>query len=60
VCRSQLNEIRGLKGEDKFLPHTLGHERSGLVEAVGRDVSKIKQGDHVVLTWIIGVRLRLI
>ena len=35
VCHSQLNEARGLKGEDKFLPHTLGHEGSGTVLAVG-------------------------
>jgi S-(hydroxymethyl)glutathione dehydrogenase / alcohol dehydrogenase len=25
VCHSQLNEARGLKGIDNFLPHTLGH-----------------------------------
>ena len=54
VCHSQLNEARGLKGEDKFLPHTLGHEGSGTVAAVGSDVTKIKAGDHVVLTWIKG------
>ncbi|MFA5392881.1 MAG: zinc-binding dehydrogenase [Candidatus Ratteibacteria bacterium] len=54
VCRSQLNEIRGLKGEDKFLPHTLGHEGSGIVEKVGEGVKKVKVGDHAVLTWIKG------
>jgi S-(hydroxymethyl)glutathione dehydrogenase/alcohol dehydrogenase len=54
ICRSQLNEIRGLKGEDKYLPHTLGHEGSGIVEAVGSGVRKVKIGDHVVLTWIKG------
>ena len=54
VCRSQLNEIRGLKGEDKFLPHTLGHEGSGIVESIGKGVKKVKAGDRVVLTWIKG------
>jgi len=54
VCRSQLNEIQGLKGQDNYLPHTLGHEGSGIVEAIGPDVSKVKPGDHVVLTWIKG------
>lgn len=54
ICRSQINEIRGLKGEDKFLPHTLGHEGSGVVEAIGSGVSKVKMGDRVVLTWIKG------
>lgn len=54
ICHSQLNEIRGKKGPDKFLPHTLGHEGSGIVEAIGQDVTKVKKGDHVVLTWIKG------
>jgi len=54
ICHTQLNEIRGLKGEDKFLPHTLGHEGSGIVEAIGADVKKVKIGDRVVLTWIKG------
>lgn len=54
VCHSQLNEVRGLKGEDKFLPHTLGHEGSGIVEKIGAGVKKVKPGDHVVLTWIKG------
>lgn len=54
LCHSQLNEIRGRKGEDKFLPHTLGHEGSGKVVAVGAGVTKVKAGDHAVLTWIKG------
>lgn len=57
VCHSQLNEIRGLKGEDKFLPHTLGHEGSGIVLEVGPEVQKVTVGDHVVLTWIKGMGL---
>jgi S-(hydroxymethyl)glutathione dehydrogenase/alcohol dehydrogenase len=54
ICHSQLNEIHGLKGEDKFLPHTLGHEGSGIVVEIGPDVTKVNPGDHVVLTWIKG------
>ena len=54
LCHSQLNEIRGLKGEDKFLPHTLGHEGSGTVEATGEGVTKVKSGDAVVLSWLKG------
>ncbi|MEA1960382.1 MAG: zinc-binding dehydrogenase [Bacillota bacterium] len=54
ICRSQLNEIQGLKGKDNYLPHTLGHEGSGIVEEIGDSVSKVKLGDHVVLTWIKG------
>lgn len=33
------------------LPSVLGHEGAGIVEEVGAKVSKIKPGDHVVLTW---------
>jgi S-(hydroxymethyl)glutathione dehydrogenase/alcohol dehydrogenase len=55
ACHSQLNEIKGLKGEDKFLPHALGHEGSGIVEAIGCGVQKVKPRDRVVLTWIKGV-----
>jgi len=55
VCRSQLNEINGLKGEDKYLPHTLGHEGSGVVLEIGVGVKKVKPGDNVVLTWIKGL-----
>lgn len=54
VCHSQLHEVRGRRGPDRFLPHTLGHEGSGTVAAVGAGVSKVKPGDRVVLTWIKG------
>jgi S-(hydroxymethyl)glutathione dehydrogenase/alcohol dehydrogenase len=43
-----------LKGEDKFLPHTLGHEGSGIVMETGPGVTKVKPRDPVVLTWIKG------
>jgi len=51
ICGSQINEIDGAKGPDKFLPHLLGHEGSGIVSDVGTGVSKVKKGDHVVLHW---------
>jgi S-(hydroxymethyl)glutathione dehydrogenase/alcohol dehydrogenase len=54
VCQSQLNEIRGRKGPDKFLPHTLGHEGSGTVTAVGEGVTKVSPGMKVVLSWLKG------
>ena len=38
VCGAQLNEILGIKGPDLFLPHLMGHEGSGVVEAIGRAV----------------------
>ena len=52
ICQSQLNEWRGRKGPDRFLPHTLGHEGSGTVLQTSLDVSKIKKRDKVVITWI--------
>jgi S-(hydroxymethyl)glutathione dehydrogenase/alcohol dehydrogenase len=54
VCHSQLHEVRGRRGADRFLPHTLGHEGSGVVRAIGQGVEKVRPGDHVVLTWIKG------
>lgn len=51
ICGSQLGEIDGVKGEDKFLPHLLGHEGSGTVVAVGPGVRYVKPGDLVVLHW---------
>jgi len=33
------------------LPIVLGHEGSGVVAAVGNEVSKVKPGDHVVLSY---------
>ena len=52
VCRSQLMEVRGERGSDKWLPHLLGHEGSGTVIEVGNGVTKVKTGDKVILTWI--------
>jgi S-(hydroxymethyl)glutathione dehydrogenase/alcohol dehydrogenase len=54
VCRSQLMEVYGKRGEDKFLPHLLGHEGTGRVVEVGEGVVKVKPGDRVVLGWIKG------
>ena len=52
VCHSQLMEARGLRGEDKFLPHMFGHEGVGTVLEIGPDVSKVSVGDRVILTWV--------
>ncbi len=51
ICGSQLGEISGAKGPDKYLPHLLGHEGGGIVENIGEGVTKIKEGDHVVMHW---------
>jgi S-(hydroxymethyl)glutathione dehydrogenase/alcohol dehydrogenase len=51
ICGSQLGEIDGAKGEDRYLPHLLGHEGSGTVLEVGPGVRHVKPGDKVVLHW---------
>ncbi len=51
ICGSQLGEIDGAKGEDKFLPHLLGHEASATVIETGAGVKHVKPGDAVVLHW---------
>lgn len=51
VCGSQIGEIDGVKGPDRFLPHLLGHEGGGIVEDIGPGVTKVKKGSHVVLHW---------
>jgi Zn-dependent alcohol dehydrogenase len=50
ICGAQINEINAAKGPDKFLPHLLGHEGSGVVKEVGLGVSTVKKGDHVALS----------
>ncbi len=54
LCHSQVMEVRGHRGEDKYLPHLLGHEGVGEVLASGEQVKKVQVGDKVVLGWIKG------
>jgi S-(hydroxymethyl)glutathione dehydrogenase/alcohol dehydrogenase len=51
VCGSQIGEIDGVKGPDKFLPHLLGHEAGAIVLEVGEDVTHVAPGDRVVCHW---------
>jgi Zn-dependent alcohol dehydrogenase len=51
ICGSQLAEIRGEKGNAGNLPHLLGHEGCGIVQAVGPGVRKVKPDDRVVIHW---------
>ncbi|HEU0148682.1 MAG TPA: alcohol dehydrogenase catalytic domain-containing protein, partial [Bradyrhizobium sp.] len=54
ACGTQVMEWRGDKGEDKWVPHCLGHEGTGTVLEVGSAITKVKAGDKVVLSWIKG------
>jgi S-(hydroxymethyl)glutathione dehydrogenase/alcohol dehydrogenase len=51
ICGSQLGEIDGVKGPDKWLPHLLGHEASGRVLAIGPGVTHVKPSQTVVAHW---------
>ncbi len=51
ICGAQLLEIGGHKGNAKFVPHLMGHEGCGIVEAVGVGVTRVKKGDKVVMHW---------
>ena len=53
VCRS---DWYGWVGHDPdiVLPHVPGHELAGIIEAVGRDVTKWKRGDRVTVPFVSG------
>ncbi|HEX3991827.1 MAG TPA: Zn-dependent alcohol dehydrogenase [Acetobacteraceae bacterium] len=48
VCHSDLHIVDGLGRFNLDRPFVLGHEGSGVVEAVGDDVTAVRKGDHVV------------
>ncbi len=51
ICGAQIGEIEGVKGEDKWLPHCLGHEGYGIVVAKHPSVKKVKIGNEVIMHW---------
>jgi len=52
VCHSQLHTMQRLARKGQSLPALLGHESTGIVVAKGRDVRHVKEGDHVITTWV--------
>jgi S-(hydroxymethyl)glutathione dehydrogenase/alcohol dehydrogenase len=50
VCHSDLHVRRG--EWQPPVPLVMGHEGSGIVTALGPDVSGLAEGDHVVLSWV--------
>jgi S-(hydroxymethyl)glutathione dehydrogenase/alcohol dehydrogenase len=52
ACRTQVMEAWGMKGEDKWLPHCLGHEGVGRVLERSADVTRVRPGDLVVMSWL--------
>jgi S-(hydroxymethyl)glutathione dehydrogenase/alcohol dehydrogenase len=49
ICGAQLQEIRGEKGT--HFPRLMGHEGCGIVHHVGPGVTKLKEGQKVVMHW---------
>src|SRR3954469_2527136 len=49
LCHTDLEVIQGWLVYP--LPIVLGHEGAGIVEAVGRDVTQVGVGDHVICSW---------
>ena len=58
ICGSQLGEIDGVKGPDRWLPHLLGHEASGHVLAIGPGVSQVKQAMRLLHTGALRLAFR--
>ena len=54
VCHSDLSVMDG--GMPAMLPCSLGHEGAGVVTEVGSDVTTVKEGARVVLTWNVACR----
>ncbi|XP_031550857.1 alcohol dehydrogenase class-3-like [Actinia tenebrosa] len=51
VCHTDAYTLSGVDPEGLF-PCILGHEGGGIVESVGKGVTKVKPGDHVIPTYI--------
>jgi Zn-dependent alcohol dehydrogenase len=49
VCYSQVHQLHN-HGLPR--PMALGHEGSGVVTQVGKDVTHVREGDHVISTWV--------
>ncbi|MBU6497262.1 MAG: alcohol dehydrogenase catalytic domain-containing protein [Rhodospirillales bacterium] len=52
LCHSDLSQVAGLR--KRMLPVVGGHEGAGVVREVGPGVTKVKPGDHVVMTVATG------
>ncbi len=49
VCHSQLHQLHRPEADR---PAVMGHEGTGVVTHVGRDVTHVSEGDHAIVTWV--------
>ena len=48
ICHSQLHELTDTRAR----PTTFGHEGAALVTRVGSEVTRVREGDHAIVTWV--------
>lgn len=48
ICHSQLHQMHNPRKTSRVL----GHESTGMVVALGREVKHVKEGDMVIVTWL--------
>jgi Zn-dependent alcohol dehydrogenase len=48
ICHSQLHQMH----RPRTAPQILGHESTGVVVARGKEVTHVKEGDRVMVTWV--------
>lgn len=49
ICHSQLHQLHR---PSQPVPALLGHEATGTVVAAGREVTHVREGQHVFVTWV--------
>jgi Zn-dependent alcohol dehydrogenase len=55
LCHTQLHWLQNQSGSR---PRISGHEATGVVTDLGSDVTHVKEGDHVIVTWTPRLSLR--
>ena len=48
ICHSQLHEFT----DDRPRPMAFGHEGAALVTRVGSEVTRVREDDHAIVTWV--------
>ncbi|KAK7006070.1 NAD/NADP dependent alcohol dehydrogenase, partial [Halocaridina rubra] len=51
VCHTDVSVLKGIMPSVRF-PTVLGHEGSGIVESVGSEVTSVKEGDHILTSFL--------